>query len=81
MDILRDPDGLAAVQSCVMAGEDARAFAEIPLNLSIADDKLALITFAGDALNARNAVLVHRPRRRGQAVGPSMATIVGCSPT
>ncbi|MFB7115574.1 LuxR C-terminal-related transcriptional regulator [Streptomyces sp. NPDC056291] len=59
IDILRDPDGLAAVQSCVMAGEDARAFAEIPLNLSIADDKLALITFAGDALNARNAVLVH----------------------
>ncbi|HET7303654.1 MAG TPA: HTH domain-containing protein [Segeticoccus sp.] len=59
IDILRDPQGLAAVQACVAAGEEARVFPDVPLNLSIADDRLAVITVPGDTENRRNAVVVH----------------------
>lgn len=59
VSLLRDPNGLAAVRTCIEAGEEARVFPDVPLNLSIADDRLALLTVPGDAENRRNAVVVH----------------------
>jgi DNA-binding CsgD family transcriptional regulator len=59
VDILRDPEGLAAVQSCIAVGEEARVFPDVPLNLSIADDRLALLSASSADENPRQAVVVH----------------------
>lgn len=57
--ILQDPEGLAAVRASIAAGEEARVFPDVPVNVAIADDRLAMVTFAGNAENPRNAALVH----------------------
>ncbi len=59
VDILRDPDGLAAVRSCIGAGEEARVFPDVPLNLSVADDRMAMLSVAGTDDYPRHAVVVH----------------------
>ncbi|MEU3979356.1 helix-turn-helix transcriptional regulator [Streptomyces sp. NPDC026672] len=41
--VLRDPAALRMVQSCVDAGEEARVFAHVPMNITVVDDRWALV--------------------------------------
>ncbi|MFC0110750.1 helix-turn-helix transcriptional regulator [Kibdelosporangium aridum] len=56
--VLRDPEALRMVQRCVDAGEQARVFPHVSMNLTIVDDRWALLTARSDEDIA--AVVVHR---------------------
>ncbi|MBV2353901.1 helix-turn-helix domain-containing protein [Streptomyces sp. J2-1] len=61
--VLRDLDALHMVQRCVEAGEKARVFAHVPMNLTIVDDRWALVaarrTADGGGRPRVAAVVVH----------------------
>ncbi|MFC9690890.1 LuxR C-terminal-related transcriptional regulator [Kribbella sp. NPDC056951] len=59
VSVLEDFEGLAAVHQCIAAGEQARVFAQVPLNLMVFDDKRALITVPGQEGARRSAIVVH----------------------
>lgn len=41
--VLQDPTALRMVQQCVDAGEEARVFAQVPMNITVVDDRWALV--------------------------------------
>ncbi|MFE4665550.1 hypothetical protein ACFRI7_06455 [Streptomyces sp. NPDC056716] len=59
--VLRDPNALRMVQRCVEAGEEARVFPHIPMNIAIADDRWALVTVRAPGAGGPGtaAVVVH----------------------
>jgi hypothetical protein len=62
--VLQDLDALRMVQQCVDAGEQARVFPDIPLNLTIVDDRWALLaarTTVGEIVNSAAMVVHHSP--------------------
>lgn len=59
VSLLRDPLALSAVQRCIALGEEARVFPDVPLNLTIGDGRVGVVTVPGDPQNRRNAVVVH----------------------
>ncbi|WP_238161865.1 helix-turn-helix transcriptional regulator [Kribbella antibiotica] len=59
VSVLEDFEGLAAVHQCIAAGEQARVFAQVPLNLMVFDDKRAFITVPGQKGARRSAIVVH----------------------
>ncbi len=56
--VLRDAAGLAAVRSCIEAGEQARVCPDVPVNLTIADRRLALLSVPGCADRRRDMIIV-----------------------
>lgn len=58
--LLRDPAALAAARSCIEAGEQARVCPDVPVNLTIADRRLALLSVPGGQ-DRRRDVIVVRP--------------------
>lgn len=62
--VLQDPAALRMVQLCVDAGEQARVFPQVPLNLTIVDDRWALLsarTTAGEITSTAAMVVHHSP--------------------
>ncbi|ONI74186.1 hypothetical protein BWI15_12575 [Kribbella sp. ALI-6-A] len=62
--VLQDPDALRMVQQCVDAGEQARVFPQVPLNLTVVDDRWALVsarTTVGGIVNTAAMVVHHSP--------------------
>ena len=62
--VLQSPDTLRMVQLCVDAGEQARVFPHVPLNLTIVDDRWALLssrTTVGEIVNTAAMVVHHSP--------------------
>jgi DNA-binding NarL/FixJ family response regulator len=60
-EVLRDSATLHAVQQCVEAGEHARAVAKLPMNLTIVDDRWALVAARGlvASRSTVDAMVVH----------------------
>jgi DNA-binding CsgD family transcriptional regulator len=70
-EVLRDPAALHMVQACLDAGELARVVPEVPMNLTVVDDRWALVV-ARSSVAGRNqvaAVVVHE--------SPLLAGLVG----
>lgn len=62
--VLQSPVTLQMVQRCVDAGEQARVFPQVPLNLTIVDDRWALLsarTTVGEIANTAAMVVHHSP--------------------
>lgn len=59
VSILEDVEGLAAVHQCIAVGEQARVFAQVPLNLMLFDDKRALFSVPGQSGARRSIIIVH----------------------
>ncbi|MEV8376224.1 LuxR C-terminal-related transcriptional regulator [Kribbella sp. NPDC056861] len=62
--VLQDSAALRMVQRCVDAGEQARVFPEVPLNLTIVDDRWALLsarTAVGEITSTAAMVVHHSP--------------------
>lgn len=62
--VLQDPAALRMVQECVDAGEQARVFPQVPLNLAVVDDRWALLsarTTVGGITNIAAMVVHHSP--------------------
>jgi AraC-like DNA-binding protein len=62
--VLQDPEALRKVQQCVDAGEQARVFPQVPLNLTVVDDRWALVsarTTVGGIVNTAAMVVHHSP--------------------
>ncbi len=59
VSLLEDFEGLAAVHQCIAAGEQARVFAQVPLNLMVFDDRRALIAVPGQRGARRSVIVVH----------------------
>ncbi len=60
VSLLRDAAGLAAVRSCIEAGEQVRVCPDVPVNLTIADRRIALLSVPGGP-NRRRDMIVVRP--------------------
>jgi DNA-binding CsgD family transcriptional regulator len=62
--VLEDPEALHKIQQCVDAGEQARVFPHIPLNITIVDDRWALVSARSEVrLGSQHtvaAVVVHQ---------------------
>jgi DNA-binding CsgD family transcriptional regulator len=62
--VLEDPEALHKIQQCVDAGEQARVFPHIPLNVTIVDDRWALVSARSEVrLGSQHsvaAVVVHQ---------------------
>jgi DNA-binding CsgD family transcriptional regulator len=62
--VLEDPESLHKIQHCVDAGEQARVFPHIPMNVTIVDDRWALVSARSEVrLGSRHtvaAVVVHQ---------------------
>lgn len=56
---LQDTMGLAVVERCVAAGEQARVLPEVPLNLVIVDSRRVMCAVPGQGRARRNLVVVH----------------------
>jgi DNA-binding CsgD family transcriptional regulator len=56
--VLRDPVALAAARSCIEAGEQARVCPDVPVNLTIADRRLALLSVPGGPHRRRDVIVV-----------------------
>ncbi|WP_433211869.1 LuxR C-terminal-related transcriptional regulator [Microtetraspora malaysiensis] len=56
-EILRRPAALAALRTCVEAGEQARVFPDISLHMLIGDGREALLIFRGDG-ETRHAIAI-----------------------
>ncbi len=69
--VLQDPAALHMVQQCVDAGEEARVFAHVPMNIAVVDDRWALV--------AARAPLVGKPSIAAVVVhdSPFLAGLVG----
>jgi DNA-binding CsgD family transcriptional regulator len=59
VSVLEDFEGLAAVHQCIAVGEQARVFAQVPLNLMLFDGKRALLSVPGQKGARRALVVVH----------------------
>jgi AraC-like DNA-binding protein len=62
--VLQDPEALRKVQQCVDAGEQARVFPQVPLNLTVVDDRWALVsarTTVSGIVNTAAMVVHHSP--------------------
>jgi hypothetical protein len=62
--VLQSPVTLRMVQMCVDAGEQARVFPQVPLNLTIVDDRWALLsarTTVGEIVSTAAMVVHHSP--------------------
>ncbi|MEV6235393.1 LuxR C-terminal-related transcriptional regulator [Lentzea sp. NPDC051838] len=59
--VLHDAHALDMVQQCVEAGEDARVFPHVPMNVTIVDDRWALVAARAPMAGKQNiaAVVVH----------------------
>lgn len=57
--VLQDPVALRMVQECVDAGEQARVFPHVSMNLTIVDDRWALISAKAADVQDIAAVVVH----------------------
>jgi DNA-binding CsgD family transcriptional regulator len=59
--VLQDPTGLRMVQECVDAGEEARVVPHVPLNLTVIDDRWALVAARAPVAGQESiaAVVVH----------------------
>ncbi|MEU1412572.1 helix-turn-helix transcriptional regulator [Streptomyces sp. NPDC049097] len=59
--VLRDPAALHMVRQCVDAGEEARVFAHVPMNITVVDDRWALVAARTPAPGKAGiaAVVVH----------------------
>lgn len=56
--VLREPLALAAARTCMEAGEQARVCPDVPVNLTIADRKLALVSVPGGPQRRRDMIVV-----------------------
>lgn len=59
VSLLRNPLALSAVQQSIALGEEARVFPDVPLNLTVSDGRVGLITVPGGSRNRSNMVVVH----------------------
>ncbi len=59
VSVLENAAGLAAVRQCIEAGEQARVFANVPLNLMIYDGKRAMCSVPGQGGDRRALVVIH----------------------
>ncbi|WP_432937621.1 hypothetical protein ACQPXM_25455 [Kribbella sp. CA-253562] len=62
--VLQDLEALRKVQQCVDAGEQARVFPQVPLNLTVVDDRWALVSAratVGGIVNTAAMVVHHSP--------------------
>jgi hypothetical protein len=62
--VLQDSEALRKVQQCVDAGEQARVFPQVPLNLTVVDDRWALVSAratVGGIVNTAAMVVHHSP--------------------
>ncbi len=59
VSVLENAAGLAAVRQCIEAGEQARVFANVPLNLTIYDGKRAMCSVPGQGGDRRTLVVIH----------------------
>lgn len=59
VSVFQNENGLRVVQQCVRAGEEARVFPDVPLNLILCDDRQGVLTVPGNAKHRRHAVIVH----------------------
>ncbi|TCM44468.1 LuxR C-terminal-related transcriptional regulator [Kribbella sp. VKM Ac-2568] len=62
--VLQDSEALRKVQLCVDAGEQARVFPQVPLNLTLVDDRWALVsarTTVGGITSTAAMVVHHSP--------------------
>ncbi|MDT7786247.1 MAG: hypothetical protein QOF58_4666 [Pseudonocardiales bacterium] len=59
--VLHDAHALEMVQQCVVAGEEARVFPHVPMNVTIVDDRWALVAARAPVAGKPNiaAVVVH----------------------
>lgn len=59
--VLQDGNALRKVQACIDAGEQARVFPQVPLNLTIVDDRWALLAARAEVLAGPDftAIVVH----------------------
>ncbi|WGY02391.1 LuxR C-terminal-related transcriptional regulator [Nocardioides sp. QY071] len=57
--IVQHPVAISVVRSCIDAGEEARLFPEVPVNLTIADDHLGLVTLPRLGDRRRDMLVVH----------------------
>ncbi len=59
--VLQDGNALHMVQSCIEAGEQARVFPHVPLNITIVDDRWALVGARGEVRRGPEfvALVVH----------------------
>jgi DNA-binding CsgD family transcriptional regulator len=67
--VLEDVEGLALVHQCIAAGEEARVFAQVPLNLMLFDDKRAMISVPGQRGARRSLIIVHESGLLDSLVG------------
>ncbi|KAA1418624.1 LuxR family transcriptional regulator [Nocardioides humilatus] len=58
VSVLREPLALAAARTCMEAGEQARVCPDVPVNLTIADRKLALVSVPGGSQRRRDVIVV-----------------------
>ncbi|MEZ0578733.1 helix-turn-helix domain-containing protein [Nocardioides sp. MH1] len=56
--VLREPEALAAARLCIEAGEQARVCPDVPVNLTIADRRLALVSVPGGQQRRRDMIVV-----------------------
>ncbi|GAA3558923.1 helix-turn-helix domain-containing protein [Kribbella ginsengisoli] len=59
VSVLEDIEGLTAVQQCIAVGEQARVFAQVPLNLMLYDGKRAMLSVPGQKGARRSLIVVH----------------------
>ncbi|MEV8374232.1 helix-turn-helix transcriptional regulator [Kribbella sp. NPDC056861] len=69
VSVLEDFKGLAAVHQCIAVGEQARVFAQVPLNLMLFDDKRALLSVPGQQGTRRSLIIVHQSGLLDSLVG------------
>jgi DNA-binding CsgD family transcriptional regulator len=60
--VLQDPPSLRKVRACVEAGEEARVFPQVPINLTLVDDRWALVAARAPIAGKHSvaAFVVHR---------------------
>ncbi|MEV6285112.1 helix-turn-helix transcriptional regulator [Kribbella sp. NPDC051770] len=69
VSILEDAEGLAAVHQCIAAGEQARVFAQVPLNLMLFDGRRGLFSVPGQRGARRALIIVHESGLLDRLIG------------
>ncbi|KQY57101.1 MULTISPECIES: helix-turn-helix transcriptional regulator [unclassified Nocardioides] len=59
VSVFNDSLGFAAVQQCMAAGEEARVFSNVPINLTVFDRKRGYLSVPGEVGSRRALVVVH----------------------
>ncbi len=57
--VLANPDALDVVQQCIAMGEHSRVFPNVPMNLLICDDRIALIVVRVESDRRADGVVIH----------------------